>query len=171
MRAAEASLGEPAVAVGLWQDGVPCYWDRSISCEMLSMLLPSLDGKYKNFRAPLAAILKTNISKNTFDDMFEVIRWSFVCLAAGRWPSKRHDGSDFTSEDTWRKKQCKNKVRLPIRGVLAQLKGDWKMFKEVLKLPGWNDGAGCCPFCNIRPEQVCNLRGFRKGHPGHAPWR
>ena len=45
------------------------------------------------------------------------------------------------------------------------------MFKEVLKLPGWNDGAGCCAFCSIRPEQVSNPKGLRKGHPGHAPWR
>ena len=38
VRNASAQLGETPLGVGLWQDGVPCYWDRSINqCEILSL--------------------------------------------------------------------------------------------------------------------------------------
>ena len=155
MISAVASLDDvDTVPCGIWQDGVPCQWDRDVSAEMISLLLPGLPNKYKNLRVPITCVLKPDLSENTLDDIFEVVRWSFKQLAAKTWPSCRHDGTPFGPTDTWRKKKHGS---LPVRGVLCQIKGDWKMFKEVLKLPGWQD-EHICFQCNIRKDQVCIMK-------------
>eukprot|EP00959_Pyramimonas_sp_CCMP1952_P042836 896482-Pyramimonas_sp.AAC.1 len=62
--------------------------------------------------------------------MFEIARWSFAHLATKTRPSCRHDGAPFGQSDRWRAKQHSERGRLPLRGVVCQIKGDWKMFKE-----------------------------------------
>ena len=49
---------------------------------------------------------------------------------------------------------------MPLRGVICQIKGDLKMFKEVLKLPGWADEEICFQ-CKIRKHEA-------RGHK--IPW-
>ena len=154
VRNASAQLGETPLGVGLWQDGVPCYWDRSISCEILSLFLPGLDREHRSFRCPLAALLNTHVGPNTFHDIFEVMRWSLALLARKEWPDRRHDGGEWLKSDSYRKQKSATQPRYPTSAILAQLKGDWKMWKEVMKLPGWNDSQGCCFMCFIKPDEA-----------------
>ncbi len=156
------------VALGVWQDGVPCFWDRSMSAEIISLMLPGAAGRWKNLRAPITAFLKEHVGPNTFDDVFAVVQWSFVHLAAKRWPAARHDGSPFGAQDAWRKRRQVADATLPIGGVLCQIKGDWKMMKEVLKLPGWQDDEVCF-LCNIKKDEAMgaqHIRGGRKSPLG-----
>ena len=52
---------------------------------------------------------------------------------------------------------------LPIGGVLCQIKGDWKMMKEVLKLPGWQDEEVCF-LCNIKKREApCGKKSVELG--------
>ena len=83
----------PMVPIGLWGDGVPCNWDRTESVEVVSMNLPGQDGQWGPLRIPLVAISKKDVGPNTMDDLMGVIAWSLRYLAAGFWPSSRHDGS------------------------------------------------------------------------------
>ena len=126
-------------------------WDRSMSAEIVSLLLPGATGRFKNLRGPLTAFLK----EHTFDDVFAVLHWSFTHLSFKRWPTSRHDGSAFSAQtDSWRQRR---QGALPIGGVLCQI--DWKMMKEVLKLPGWADEEVCF-FCNINKHEA----------PGSKAW-
>ena len=161
-REAKAALGglDDVVACGIWQDGVPCNWDRSVSAEIVALLLPGLGDRYKNLRVPIACLLKHQLSEHTLDDIFEVIRWSFMHLAAQKWPSRRHDQTAFGRGDEWRARRYGEGRPLPVRGVICQIKGDWKMFKEVLKLPGWADDEICFQ-CKIRRHEA-------RGHK--IPW-
>ena len=160
-------------ALGVWQDGVPCMWDRSMSAEIISLLLPGAAGEFKNLRIPLTAFLKEHVGPNTFDDVFDVLHWSFVHLGSKRWPSSRHDGSAFNAKtDSWRQRQRAADPMLPIGGVLCQIKGDWKMMKEVLKLPGWQDEEVCF-LCNIKKREAPweAKRGARNVAPVRAMQR
>eukprot|EP00959_Pyramimonas_sp_CCMP1952_P094852 1983886-Pyramimonas_sp.AAC.1 len=46
------------VALGAWQNGAPCFWDRSMSAEIIRIMLPGAASRWKNMRAPLTAFLK-----------------------------------------------------------------------------------------------------------------
>ena len=65
----------------------------------------------------------------TIDDVCEVLRWSFVCMATGQMPTARHDGSPWgegisvgkKSSDHRRKKQAQSSIG--VKGVLAEIRG------------------------------------------------
>ena len=39
-------------------------------------------------------------------------------------------------------------------GLLAQIRGDWKMMKDTLGMPAHTENKGCCWLCNCTPEKV-----------------
>ena len=151
------------LALGLWIDGVPCNWDRSQSLECLSLNFPGLSGDNSKLRIPLAVINKRFLIKEkTMEDILCVLAWSFQWLAQGRFPVSRHDGSPFESTDAFRKQRSGQ--RTGIAGFLCELRGDWLMLKEVMKIPAWNQTAGCCFRCNVTPN---GIRAFGS----NAEWR
>jgi len=88
-----------AIAVGLWVDGVPYNWDRSASLEVVSISFPGLANKNGAIRIPLVAFDRKYVAKDyTFDDVFEILAWSFSYLATGRHPCNRHDNSPFAEK-------------------------------------------------------------------------
>ena len=44
-RARAESGRNDLVALGVWQDGAPCFWDRSMSAEIISLMLPWAAGR------------------------------------------------------------------------------------------------------------------------------
>ena len=44
------------------------------------------------------------------------------------------------------------------------MRGDWKMFAEILKIPQWNEKAGCCFKCNVKVDEIRNFHS-------DADWR
>ena len=170
MQGVEAKLGSPAVAIGLWQDGVPTKWDRSASVEVLSMNLPGLDpdGPYGNLRIPLFSILKSLLSTNTWHDIFGIIQWSFMCLWRGFCPQERHDKTPFShpsdkAQQSWADRRALEGSPLPARGALVQFRADWKAWKEVFSFPAWNEGSGCCWKCNVLPGEAIGPAQTRRG--------
>ncbi|CAE7245566.1 unnamed protein product [Symbiodinium sp. CCMP2592] len=135
--------------LGLWNDGVPCNWDRSQSLEVIALSFPSIPG----LRVPLFCLKKMfEAKKCTMDAAMKVLVWSFEQLALGRYPSRRHDGSPFDLRV--------DKARLRLAGsdlpvaCLTQIRGDWKMFKDTLSLPAHNENNGCCWLCPMTPDKV-----------------
>eukprot|EP00971_Amphidinium_carterae_P238809 4740730-Amphidinium_carterae.1 len=106
-------------------------------------------------RLPIAGFSKRHQSSNTYQDFFQVLAWSFDVLAAGVMPSCRHDGTAFATEDAKRKRVAGQP--LPFRAVVTEVRGDWKFFKEVLHLPGWNGSPSShiCWLCR------CDLQSLR----------
>jgi hypothetical protein len=155
---------ESALAFGLWVDGAPCNWDRTESLECFSISFPGLDGVNKNLRIPLCVISRRFVIKDTtFDDILAIISWSFVHLSQGVFPPRRHDGASFEARGD-RKRQGLAGAAIGASGFLCEMRGDWKMLSEVLKVPQWNVKSGCCFKCNVK---VDGIRAFSKG----AEWR
>lgn len=151
-----------ALAAGIWIDGVPCNWDRSQSLECITLNLPGLRDGTGRLRIPIAVINKRFLLKEkTFDDILSVVAWSFQWLSQGKFPPRRHDGSPFGREP-WRKAKAGSDIGL--RAFLCELRGDWLMLKEVMRIPAWNRKAGCCFKCNVTPN---GIRSFSSD----AEWR
>ena len=90
------------VGVGLWCDGTQFNRRRSKSLEVISINFPGVE---TYLRLPLLTIPKDFLATHTtYDDIFEVLSWSFGCLYKGHHPSCRHDGSAFQRADAKRKK-------------------------------------------------------------------
>jgi hypothetical protein len=136
--------------VALWGDGVPFNWDRSQSLDTWTMCLPGLDRKDENLRFPLIALPHHNVVKHsTMDDIATVLAWSFQCLTSGKFPACRHDGAPWTKADAKRSKQGGGP--LGIRGLVVDIRGDWKFFKECFRLPQHNENSGICWLCSATP--------------------
>ena len=106
LKVAELSFPrEATILAGLWVDAVPFKSDRSKSLETLTL---SLCG-HQSLRIPLVAFPKDMRAKGqTYEDIFEVLAWSFRVLLSGTMPSARHDGDAFNSTDAYgRKRQGK----------------------------------------------------------------
>jgi hypothetical protein len=150
------------VAVNMWGDGVPMNFDRSQSLEVFSMALPGVAEDHHNLRFPVTVVPKKYVVKQkTKDDILKVISWSMQNLAAGMFPSHRHDEETWIQSDSWRKKKALQK--LP-QGILVEVKGDWAFMKDCFRFPQHNEKAGCCWLCNVCPDGIRNATS-------DAPWR
>ena len=151
------------VAVGLWIDGTPCNWDRSDSLESVCMNLPG-NSATDNLRIPLTGITKRHLLKQqSFDEILEVVAWSFRCLAEGKYPECRHDGSDFQSALSDSRRSKKSGQSLGLQGLLTEARGDWKMYKETFRLPGWQDKGNCCSLVLLIFGEGGENLFFRRG--------
>ena len=128
---------ESVVPLGLWIDGAPCNFYRSESSESVCINFPG-SAANRTMRIPVTAITKRHLLKQqSFDEILEVVAWSFRCLSEGKYPTCRHDGSDFNKWDAKRKRLASNP--LGACGLLVQARGDWKMYKRHLS-PPWLAG-------------------------------
>ena len=125
-------------------DGTPYDWDRSDSLESIAISFPGQE-MFPTMRIPITGFTKRQMVKDeTIDEVLEVIAWSFRCLADGHFPSTRHDGSAFKTKllDSQRAKQAGK--TLAVKGLVTEVRGDWKMYKDTLRLPGWAEKDNCC---------------------------
>ena len=154
LTAVEQELGiEELLGLGIWIDGVPYNWDRSQSLEVITLSFPGLTGEWKNLRIPLTAIPKGWVATNeTFDDLLEIVAWSLRHLAAGVHPTARHDGEPWLPSEKHR--APRGGTPMGVQGVLAEVRGDWLMYKEVFHLPGWKETSGCCWLCTATPADI-----------------
>ena len=146
-------LSPETLLLALWQDGVPFNRNREHSLELwsLSVLVD------KDMQVPITGWPKDLECKNrTHEVLFQVLAWSFQCLDAGVMPSCRHDGTPFASKDSWRRKLRGQPLAMKAR--LADMRGDWSMYKSVLALPGWQDGDCICWKCNSTKEDLQSVR-------------
>ena len=159
----EAIGGEKLLGLGLWGDGVPCNWDCNDSLQVFALNLPGLPAPWHTMRIPLTGFSKKHFAgKQTYDALMAIFAWSFQHLAAGTWPSARHDGSPWTPADSKRRKRSGSK--LPLRAALVEIRGDWAFMKETFGLPAWNEVGGLCWLCSCTPADL-------RQTSSQAPWR
>ena len=150
-----AELGFPreaTILAGLWVDAVPFHSDRSKSLETLTL---SLCG-HRSLRIPLVAFPKDMRAKGqTYEDMFEVVAWSFRVLLSGTMRSARHDGSAFNSTDAYRRKQQgKTGKTIALKASLSEMRADWAGYKEVLDFSSWSSKGFICWRCNCQRDSL-----------------
>ena len=148
----DRDAGYNFLALGLWCDGVPVNYDRTESVETFSLNLPGQSGEYSTLRIPLTAFSRKQLSEHTWHDVMQVLSWSFTQLVVGLWPTQRHDGAQFKREDKRRAKHAGK--QLGMRAVLSEMRGDWKMFSELLHLPNWLENQGICWRCTCTPQEA-----------------
>lgn len=154
----KAELGGELCGLGLWGDGIPVNWDRSESIDTWSLNIPGLPGPQGSARFPLAALNHKHVAKKvTNDDLLEIFAWSFRCLLEGKMPSSRHDKSRWLSHDKWRQKlqnKCIGGGSAGFRAALTEVRGDWKHYADVFRLPAHNTKASCCWLCSCTPKNI-----------------
>ena len=149
------------LGLGLWLDGVPFNRPRNKSLEVLAWNIVGQG----NMRIPVTCLPKDFVMKHdTFDDILQVAAWSMRCLIFGIMPSVRHDGKPWLAGDAWRQKRQEKAIG--IKAALAEVRGDWAMYKEVFRFPGWRAKPSkfICWNC---PCLMRNLREVRSD----ASWR
>ncbi len=161
--------GGGVLGLSFWLDGVVCKWDRSSAVDMLTMGLPGLEGKWADLRIPLVTVEHCWVLKHeSFDDILELITWSLQQCAIGVFATERQD------KQPWKNSDAKRKVMagkpLGCKGLICQVTGDWKMYKDVFRFPQHNEISGCCYKCRATPADIRNVgpdapwRGQRLGH-------
>lgn len=87
------------------------------------------------------------------------IHWFIECLAKGRNPERRHDGTPFSD--------MHDELRLAAMGIaltfpaaVLKLKGDWQEFCERLGFPNWQSGIRPCFCCNAFGDAMYNPIGI-----------
>lgn len=96
-------------------------------------------------RILLTGISKKNVvTQQTFDATLAVFAWDLQHLATGKRATSRHDRSPWQASDRKRAKKAVSTPDIPVRACLAEVKGDWKFYKECFNFPAWNTLAGTC---------------------------
>ena len=153
----QAHVGIPLVALGLWGDGIPIQWERAESIEHIAMNFPGISGPHARLRLPLVTIADKHISEHTWDDISEILAWSFRHCVLGTWPAQRHDGTPWTHEDVRSRRGYPGRHVARIvaaRGTLCEVRMDWKYYTSLFGLPAHNYLASNCWRCCHTPHQV-----------------
>ena len=142
------AMGEPYIPVSIWGDGVPFSWDRKKSADLWCLSLPGQEHKpYRDLRVTLTSLPHENVVRETQDDIWEVLSWSFACLAKGHFPWGRHDQQPWSEGVTWRQKRAGKDL---VKAALIEVKGDWKQMSSCFGLPMWSRTLHkpICWLCN-----------------------
>ena len=112
---------------------------------------------WKDMRIILLRYPTISPPQQTQHQLLAVFSWSMQCLFKGLFPPNRHDGEAWKTLDTDRAKKAGR--NLGLEGLLCQLQGDWKAFKEVFGLLGWHPGV--VPFVGdaVQPGTTWSTRG------------
>ena len=151
-----ASFGLPAygtVPFGLHGDAVPVLGTiRKASMDFITVNLPAC--KWHE-RVPFTVFpSKYSYEQETKDAIWRIFVWSATCLKEGTYPTCRHDGGPWRGTDKKRSKL--SATRLPAKGILCEIRGDWDWFNGWLQCPTHNTKRGLCWMCHATPENYKN---------------
>lgn len=143
------------IALGFHGDGVPVQGTiREESLDFLTINLPAMEGG-AGLRVPFTVFQsKFHWEYKTKAAILEVLLWSFDCLKQGRYPTRRHDGSPWLKSD---KTRAKLKGKLPVQGILCEIRGDWDWLNSWLNFPVWNTGSGMRWLCKAKHVDFKNF--------------
>ena len=140
----ESMLKTRLVALGLWSDGVLVNWDRSESIQCVTWALPGLPSAlHGRLRLPFTVLPKHFCAQETMDFVLELSGWSLKQMMLGKFPLVMHNGGPFA--DKYRQSLAGKPIG--VQAILAELKGDWEFFADILHLPRWNNTEGLCFLC------------------------
>jgi hypothetical protein len=122
-------------------------------------------GNNKILKHYIFGMFTASMANQTMPECWTILIWSFLALFSGVFPSRDHDGKEFSAGSS---DYILGKDRSPLAGtdeddtffcVIWSLKGDWDYFMKGLKLRGYNANK-LCDFC-------CADKGH--GDPGMLP--
>jgi hypothetical protein len=98
----------------------------------------------QNARQPLFAIREDSMCSCgcqgycTIQGVMEILAWSFTILASGAQPTRRHDGSAWSSHDL----RFRSQGPFP-SAALGQVRGDWKGLVETFRFRSYKSDSLC----------------------------
>ena len=147
------SYGEPRgnmFPLGLHGDGVPVQGRMNQST--LDFWTVNLVGskRFNQMRVPICALDARMIGWQTIEQIGHIMLWSFQCLAEGKFPRARHDGSNWMKSD--KNRQVCAGHAMPGKAALVQIRSDWDWNCKYFHAPQWNEKKGMCWLCRAKPE-------------------
>ena len=156
--------GKPMVPISLYADGLPYALHDSVTGFWLK-------NEITDERMLLCLVRKSIVCKCgcrgwcTMHTIFAVLAWSLRCLAAGQYPSCRHDGSEFGPGELRRK--ANDGTSMGLAAACIYIKGDWSEYATTFGLPTWADTMRPCYKCLTDQDDMYELAGLS---PLHTPW-
>lgn len=92
--------------------------------------------------------------------MWEFLGWSLTALRAGVFPTTRHDRSNFHADGTDSTRSALAGDRMPFRGIVLQIKGDWQEFVSSIGFPSWASALHPCFFCHCDRNDWFGVAGL-----------
>jgi hypothetical protein len=111
-----------------------------------SMNVVSATEDVRRRRQPLFVLRKARLCGcgcqgfHTIQEIMGVIAWSMQCLVQGVSPSRRHDGSPWSSHD--RDSRMSAGLVMP-KACLLQVRGDWEWLQDCFRLRSVNSDVFC----------------------------
>jgi hypothetical protein len=102
----------------------------------------------------------------TFFGLLQYIHWCIAALAAGVFPQRRHDGSEFGVADEAHAALAG--LAMVKKCALLHLQGDWAEFCERFGFPTWQSFLRPCLFCNAFPDNL--MENLAAVSPVGLPW-
>ncbi|CAE7677342.1 unnamed protein product [Symbiodinium sp. CCMP2592] len=135
--------GTPVVGIGK-------IWSRQLTSYTWNSLLA--EGWTKDSMMPSWFCFdETEAGKETTDEFFRIICWSFACLASGVWPAANHLGAKYPA-GTVEARRAGTPLANGLRGIIWSLNGDAEYLVQKLQLPHYGSKASPCALCKCRGD-------------------
>ena len=136
--------------LGLHGDGVPVPGRMNqSSLDFWSVNLVASQ-KFGHIRIPICCLDARMICWTTIEKNCQVFLWTFQCLAEGKFPTGRHDGSAWLKSDKNRKTNS-GRV-MPGKAAIIQIRSDWDWNCKYFHTGQWNEKKGMCWLCKATPD-------------------
>ena len=154
--------GPPIAPLSLWGDCAP-YHTGVDSVLLLLFGFMSQGSRHWITCVNRALLCRCGCNgHHTLEAIWDVVGWSFSCLASGVWPHHDHLGREL--RHAWRR----SKAGLPmsIRGACLQLRGDWPWLAYCFKVATHSSQEPCflCRACRDMRNPFTDASQF-------AAWR
>ena len=123
--------------LGLHGDGVPVQGRMNqSSLDFWSVNLVASQ-KFGHIRIPICCLDARMICWTTIEKICQVLLWTFQCLAEGKFPTGRHDGSAWLKSDKNRKTNS-GRV-MPGKAAIIQIRSAWDWNCRYFHAGQWNE--------------------------------
>ena len=148
------SPAEGVLPIALYMDGVPYSHTDSVIGVWICNLLTGV--RHLSLVVRKRLVCKCGCrSWCSFFPVFTFLHWSLSALAAGMFPTARHDGTEWSARDGKRAAKAGSNLR---KCALLHIKGDWMEYCERLGFPTWRSSLRPCLLCATDPASMHDWR-------------
>ena len=134
---------DPVMPIAIYIDGVP----YSLTDSVVAVWVMNLISGVRHLVALVRKKLCCKCGCRGWDTFFPLLFYLKCCcrpLAAGVYPSARHDNTPWKAEDSYHE-GLQGQI-MKVKCCLLRMKGDWMEFCERFGFPTWGSGLRPC-FC------------------------
>lgn len=160
------------IPVGMHGDAVPVVgpgkaWVKKLDAYSWFSLVSQRNVREKLMftYAAIEKVVQLGYPDGTYEEAFQILRWSFSWMMKGLFPDKHHRGNKY-AEFTVDGQRALQPLANGFRGFLFALCGDLEYFNQLIALPNYNKKEGPCAICKTCQEGEMTWLNFKL----NAPW-